>query len=99
MLIIRGVNPFPTQIEELILEDQRLTPHYLLEVSRAGRLDQLKVIVEARPEAADPGIRTAAGAELDPTHQVPDRGHDRGRRDRTGPGRPLARQSQANHRP
>ncbi len=64
MLIIRGVNLFPTQIEELILEDQRLTPHYLLEISRAGRLDQLKVIVEARPEAADPEIRTAAGAEL-----------------------------------
>ena len=64
MLIIRGVNLFPTQIEELILEDARLTPHYLLEVRRQGRLDALKVIVEARPDAADPQTRTAAGVEL-----------------------------------
>ena len=64
MLIIRGVNLFPTQVEELILEDARLTPHYLLEVRREGRLDALKVIVEAKPGAADPDSRTAAGAEL-----------------------------------
>ncbi len=64
MLIIRGVNLFPTQVEELILEDVRLTPHYLLEVRREGRLDALKVVVEARADAADPKTRTAAGAEL-----------------------------------
>ena len=64
MLIIRGVNLFPTQIEELILEDERLTPHYLLEIRRDGRLDALKVIVEARAEAADPQTRSAAAAEL-----------------------------------
>jgi phenylacetate-CoA ligase len=64
MLIIRGVNLFPTQIEELILEDARLTPHYLLEIRRDGRLDALKVIVEAKADAADPQTRTAAGAEL-----------------------------------
>ncbi len=64
MLIIRGVNLFPTQIEELILEDPRLTPHYLLELRRQGRLDALKVIVEAKPDAADAETRTAAGVEL-----------------------------------
>ena len=64
MLIIRGVNLFPTQIEELILEDARLTPHYLLEVRREGRLDALKVVVEARSDDADPEARTAAGADL-----------------------------------
>ena len=64
MLIIRGVNVFPTQIEELILKTAGLTPHYLLEVRRQGRLDALKVIVEARPDAADPQTRTAAGVEL-----------------------------------
>jgi phenylacetate-CoA ligase len=64
MLIIRGVNLFPTQVEELILEDARLTPHYLLEVRREGRLDALKVVVEARADAADPDTRTAAGAAL-----------------------------------
>jgi len=64
MLIIRGVNLFPTQIEELLLEDERLTPHYLLEIRRDGRLDALKVIVEAKTEAADADTRAAAGAEL-----------------------------------
>ncbi|HLI12530.1 MAG TPA: phenylacetate--CoA ligase PaaK [Alphaproteobacteria bacterium] len=46
MLIIRGVNLFPTQIEELILKDDRLSPHYVLEVRREGRLDSLTVVVE-----------------------------------------------------
>jgi phenylacetate-CoA ligase len=64
MLIIRGVNLFPTQIEELILRDPRLAPHYVLEVRRAQRLDELKVIVEAKPGEAAPGTRTAAGRDL-----------------------------------
>ena len=64
MLIIRGVNLFPTQIEELILADDRLSPHYLLEVRRVSRLDELKVIVEAKPEAAATEIRGAAAVEL-----------------------------------
>jgi phenylacetate-CoA ligase len=51
MLIIRGVNLFPSQIEELILADPRLAPHYVLEVSRAHRLDELKVVVETKPNA------------------------------------------------
>jgi phenylacetate-CoA ligase len=46
MLIIRGVNVFPSQIEELILRYPQLAPHYLLEVSRVGALDQLTVKVE-----------------------------------------------------
>src|SRR6201985_3852069 len=46
MLIIRGVNVFPTQIEELILKHGGLAPHYLLEVSREGLLDELTVKVE-----------------------------------------------------
>jgi phenylacetate-CoA ligase len=64
MLIIRGVNLFPTQIEELILADARLAPHYLLEVRREQRLDQLKVIVEAKVDAADEAAREAAGRDL-----------------------------------
>jgi phenylacetate-CoA ligase len=64
MLIIRGVNLFPTQIEELILADPRLAPHYVLEVRRARRLDELKVVVEAKAVAADGDARTAAGDEL-----------------------------------
>jgi phenylacetate-CoA ligase len=51
MLIIRGVNVFPTQIEELIFRQSALSPHYLLEVSREEHLDRLDVIVEVKPEA------------------------------------------------
>jgi phenylacetate-CoA ligase len=49
MIIVRGVNVFPSQIEEQILKDERLSPHYLLELSRKGRLDVLTVVVEPRP--------------------------------------------------
>jgi phenylacetate-CoA ligase len=50
MLIIRGVNVFPTQVEELILEQAELAPHYLLEVTRPGALDELTVHVEMGAE-------------------------------------------------
>jgi phenylacetate-CoA ligase len=52
MLIIRGVNVFPTQIEELITRQLNLAPHYVLEVRREGRLDELSVVVEARQGTA-----------------------------------------------
>ncbi|MBY0563149.1 MAG: phenylacetate--CoA ligase [Hyphomonadaceae bacterium] len=51
MLIIRGVNLFPTQIEELICEDRRLAPHYELHVSRPAHLDELLVKVESAAAA------------------------------------------------
>jgi len=53
MLIIRGVNVFPTQIEELILKNDKLAPIYQLVVTRDGHLDKLDVLVEARPEVSD----------------------------------------------
>ena len=46
MLIVRGVNVFPSQIEELVLKLPGLAPHYQLELSRAAHLDQLTVLVE-----------------------------------------------------
>jgi phenylacetate-CoA ligase len=46
MMIIRGVNVFPTQIEELILKQAALAPHYHLEIFREGHLDSLTVNVE-----------------------------------------------------
>jgi phenylacetate-CoA ligase len=52
MLIIRGVNVFPSQIEELILKTAGLAPHYVLEVSKQGPLDHLAVIVEGDAAAA-----------------------------------------------
>ncbi|HEV3009230.1 MAG TPA: phenylacetate--CoA ligase PaaK [Burkholderiales bacterium] len=51
MLIIRGVNVFPSQIEELILQQAGLAPHYVLEVSKDGHLDHLTVVVEGDPHA------------------------------------------------
>jgi phenylacetate-CoA ligase len=51
MLIIRGVNVFPTQVEELILKDRALEPHYQLEITRPGNLDELAVVVERSPAA------------------------------------------------
>jgi phenylacetate-CoA ligase len=53
MLIIRGVNVFPTQIEELILKHPELSPHYVMELSKEGPLDHLTVMVELAPGAAD----------------------------------------------
>lgn len=64
MLIIRGVNMFPSQIEELILRDKALAPHYQLEVSRDGHMDAVKILVEAREGGADAEARAAAGQAL-----------------------------------
>ncbi|GIF02682.1 phenylacetate--CoA ligase PaaK [Actinoplanes siamensis] len=52
MMILRGVNVFPTQIEELILRVPGLAPHYQCVLDRPGRLDELTVRVEARSGAA-----------------------------------------------
>ncbi len=50
MLIIRGVNVFPSQIEEALLRVEGIAPHYLIEVDRPGTLDEVTVHVEVRPE-------------------------------------------------
>jgi phenylacetate-CoA ligase len=65
MLIIRGVNVFPSQIEELMLKRQGLAPHYLLEVTRDGHLDSLSVQVECTEgTAGDSGLRDRLTIEL-----------------------------------
>ena len=48
MIILRGVNLFPTQIEEIVLRTPALAPHFQLRLTREGRLDALTVRVEAR---------------------------------------------------
>ena len=63
MIILRGVNLFPTQIEELILRTPALSPHFQCVLRRAGRLDTMTVRVERRPEA-DAGTAAAAGVSL-----------------------------------
>ena len=64
MIILRGVNLFPTQIEELILALEALSPHFQLHLSREGRLDAMTVHVERRPGA------TAEAAEAAGVHLV-----------------------------
>ena len=58
MLIVRGVNVFPSQIEAQILKDSRLSPHYVIELRRDGRLDAIKVLVEIRPGLNDDNAAT-----------------------------------------
>jgi len=50
MMVIRGVNVFPTQIEELVLAREDLSGHYQIELTRTGRMDEMLVRVEARPD-------------------------------------------------
>jgi phenylacetate-CoA ligase len=61
MMIIRGVNVFPSQIEEIILTIEELTPHYQLELYRDGHLDKLRVYVEIKPEVE---LKTGQGNEI-----------------------------------
>jgi phenylacetate-CoA ligase len=63
MLIIRGVNVFPTQVEELILRQPALAPHYQLEITRPRSLDELTILVERAP-GADAVDGDAAGKAL-----------------------------------
>jgi len=53
MIILRGVNVFPTQIEEALLACDWCGGHFVIELSRPGRLDEMTVLAEARPEAWD----------------------------------------------
>jgi phenylacetate-CoA ligase len=53
MIIIRGVNVFPSQVEAALAQEPGLAPHYVLEVHRPDRLDELDVLVEARSGDAD----------------------------------------------
>jgi phenylacetate-CoA ligase len=65
MMIIRGVNVFPTQIEEKLLAIPGLSLHYQIVLSREGRMDQMEIQVEARPGACAPDARKAAADRLE----------------------------------
>jgi phenylacetate-CoA ligase len=62
MMIVRGVNVFPTQIEELILKRAELAPHYQCILTREGAMDCLRVAVETRPGLAPGGAEAQAAA-------------------------------------
>jgi len=63
MMIVRGVNVFPTQIEELILKRGELTPHYQCILTRDGPLDALTVAVETRADLAPDSAQAQAAAQ------------------------------------
>ncbi|MFD9884500.1 phenylacetate--CoA ligase PaaK [Streptomyces alboflavus] len=63
MVILRGVNLFPTQIEEIVLRTPGLAPHFQLRLTKEGRMDALTVCVEARADTP-PGRRVTAAREI-----------------------------------
>ena len=63
MIILRGVNIFPTQIEELVLGIEHLTPHFVIELTREGRMDAMAVRIERAP-TLDRDVCEAAAAVL-----------------------------------
>ncbi|MDP7151014.1 MAG: phenylacetate--CoA ligase [Paracoccaceae bacterium] len=60
MMILRGVNVFPTQIEEQVMATGGLAPYFQIELFRAGRMDAMRVLVEVVPTAANEASRRAA---------------------------------------
>ncbi|KUF11121.1 phenylacetate--CoA ligase PaaK [Pseudoponticoccus marisrubri] len=64
MIILRGVNVFPTQIEEQVLATGGLANHFQIELYRAGRLDAMRVHVECAPDSTDEASKTAAARML-----------------------------------
>ncbi|WP_405911600.1 phenylacetate--CoA ligase [Streptomyces sp. NBC_00963] len=63
LVIVRGVNLFPTQVEEIVLRTPGLAPHFQLRLTREGRMDALTVRAEARPDAT-PEAREAAARSV-----------------------------------
>jgi phenylacetate-CoA ligase len=64
MIILRGVNVFPTQIEEQVMATGGLAPYFQIELYKSGRMDAMRVFVEASPDAADELSKTAAARML-----------------------------------
>ena len=64
MMIVRGVNVFPTQIEELLLKVPTLAGHYRILLTRDGRMDLMTVEVEIRPESDYPDVVAESGKRL-----------------------------------
>ncbi|UWQ32283.1 phenylacetate--CoA ligase [Leisingera sp. M527] len=64
MIILRGVNVFPSQVEEQLMATGGLAPHYQIELYKSGRMDAMRVYVEANPDATDELSRTAAARML-----------------------------------
>lgn len=71
MLIIRGVNVFPSQIESVLIETEGTEPHYLIVVDRApGKMDEMEVWVEVSPELVSDAVRTLESLERRIAHEL-----------------------------
>jgi len=64
MMIVRGVNVFPTQVEEQLLKVDGLTPHYVCVLTRPGRLDEMTVRVEAHDAGIGPAAKQALASSV-----------------------------------
>lgn len=64
MIILRGVNVFPTQIEELIMQQPALAPHFQIELSRPDRMDQMRILTEVTNDSISADARAEAIAKL-----------------------------------
>ncbi|SMY10028.1 phenylacetate--CoA ligase PaaK [Flavimaricola marinus] len=64
MIILRGVNVFPTQIEEQVLAANGIAPYFQIELFKSGHMDAMRINVEATPDAAPEDARTAAAHAL-----------------------------------
>ncbi|MEM6886733.1 MAG: phenylacetate--CoA ligase PaaK [Pseudomonadota bacterium] len=64
MMILRGVNIFPSQIEEALMATPDLAPHFQIELSRPTRMDEMRILTEAAAGAADAATRSAAAKAL-----------------------------------
>jgi phenylacetate-CoA ligase len=70
MLIIRGVNVFPSQIEEALLRVEGTAPHYEIEISRPAALDEVTVRVEIRPQDLSDEMRQMQALKQRIDHEI-----------------------------
>lgn len=64
MIILRGVNVFPTQIEDQLMTVSGLAPHFQIELSKPRRMDEMRVLVESSRDFSAPEVRQRSAAEL-----------------------------------
>jgi phenylacetate-CoA ligase len=64
MIILRGVNVFPTQIEESLMQVEGLAPHFQIELIRPDRMDQMRILTETTDSNIDAAHRSQAAAQL-----------------------------------
>ena len=97
MIILRGVNLFPSQIEELALKIPALSPHFTLEITRPNRMDQMTIHIERREDATREEAEEGARRLLHDQDEDRLQRHDRHRR--AGHPGPFLREAAARVRP